>query len=360
MAAQTVSLEASLRILAWTIGTSFVIALLAVGQNIFAPLVVAVFLWLVMNALVDVLGKTPGIAALPAWTHFGIAQVATLAAVVLAIVVVGDAIAGMAKDAPDLQKRLIAAIVQIEEATGVEIAPAVKSLREQIDAGNVVSSVVSAVAAIAGMSGLVLVYTLFMFLEQRVFARKIAALFPDRESAKSVSGMLTRVTEVVSRYIATKFAVATITGGTSFVILAVAGVPNPVFWAFLIFLLDFIPTIGSLAAVFFATLAALAHFGAVGPTLGVGAALAAVQMTMGNLVEPRWMGTTLNLSPLAVILSLAVWGTIWGTIGLFLAVPLTAAAAIVLAEFAATRPLAIALSLKGGLQRSGTDEKGTP
>jgi len=352
LANQTVSLEASLRILAWTIGTSFVIALLAVGQNVFAPLVVAVFLWLVMNALVDVLGKTPGIARLPAWTRFALAQIATLTTIALLFVFVGDAVARMANDAPALQERLIKAIVEIEQAIGVEIAPALKAMREQIDAGKIVSAMVSAVASFAGMFGLVLVYTLFLFLEQSVFRRKIAALFPDREKAKSMTEMLARVTDVVSRYIATKFSVATITGSSGFVILAVAGVENAAFWAFLIFLLDFIPTIGSLAAIAFATLAALAQYGAIEPALIVGAALAAVQITMGNVVEPRWMGSTLNLSPLAVILSLAVWGTVWGTIGLFLAVPLTAAAAIVLAEFEATRPLAIALSLKGGLHRN--------
>ncbi len=354
------SLDASLRLLAWTIVTSFVIALLAVGQNVFAPLVVAVFLWLVMNALVDVLARTPGLRAWPAWTHFALAQVVTLAAIALLFVFVGDAIARMANDAPALQERLIKAIAEIEQAIGVDIAPTIKGMREQLDAGKLVSAMVSAVASFAGMFGLVLVYTLFLFLEQGVFRRKIAALFPDREKAKAATEMATRVTDVVSRYIATKFSVATITGASAFVILGVAGVENAAFWAFLIFLLDFIPTIGSLAAIFFATLAALAHFGGVEPALIVGAARAAVQVTMGNVVEPRWMGSTLNLSPLAVILSLAVWGTIWGTIGLFLAVPLTAAAAIVLAEFEATRPLAIALSLKGGLHRSDEDRKGTP
>ncbi len=360
MANPITSLEGSLRLLAWTIVTSFVIALLAVGQGVFAPLVVAVFLWLVMNALVDVLRRTPGLRAWPAWTHFALARIVTLATIALLFVFVGGAITRMANNAPALQERLIATIVEVEQAIGVEIAPAIKSMREQLDAGKIVSAMVSAVASFASMFGLVLVYTLFLFLEQGVFRRKIAALFPDREKATSTTEMLTRVTDVVSRYIATKFAVATITGTSAFVILTVAGIENAAFWAFLIFLLDFIPTIGSLAAIFFATLAALAHYGSVEPALIVGAALAAVQVTMGNVVEPRWMGSTLNLSPLAVILSLAVWGTIWGTIGLFLAVPLTAATAIVLAEFEATRPLAIALSLKGGLHRRGEEQKETP
>jgi AI-2 transport protein TqsA len=78
-------------------------------------------------------------------------------------------------------------------------------------------------------------------------------------------------------------------------------------------------------------------------------ALTAIQMTIGNLVEPRLMGTTLNLSPFVIILSLTFWGGIWGVAGMFLSVPITVIVAIVLAKFKPTRPVAILLSSSGRL-----------
>ncbi|NBP74184.1 MAG: AI-2E family transporter, partial [Alphaproteobacteria bacterium] len=73
----------------------------------------------------------------------------------------------------------------------------------------------------------------------------------------------------------------------------------------------------------------------------------AAQLVIGNVLEPRMMGKSLNLSSLVVIVSLAVWGSIWGVTGMFLSVPITVVLMIVLAEFKQTRPIAILLSADG-------------
>ena len=72
-----------------------------------------------------------------------------------------------------------------------------------------------------------------------------------------------------------------------------------------------------------------------------------IQVVMANVVEPAIMGRSLNLSPLVVIASLMVWGTIWGVVGMFLCVPIMVVVLIVLAHFEATRPVAVLLSADG-------------
>ena len=77
--------------------------------------------------------------------------------------------------------------------------------------------------------------------------------------------------------------------------------------------------------------------------------LGGIQFAVGNLLEPKLFGRSLNLSAVVVILSLTLWGTLWGLTGMFLCVPLTVAVKIVLGEFEATRPVAILLSADGGM-----------
>ena len=137
------------------------------------------------------------------------------------------------------------------------------------------------------------------------------------------------------------------TGFGSYLILIMVGVDFAAFWGFLIFLLNYIPTIGSLLGVVFPSVLALVQFGTYTEPLIVLGACSAIQMTIGNFIEPRAMGSTLNVSPLVVILSLVVWGTIWGVVGMFLSVPITVALIIIFASFPATRPIAIILSRDG-------------
>ena len=75
--------------------------------------------------------------------------------------------------------------------------------------------------------------------------------------------------------------------------------------------------------------------------------LAAVQISIGQLLEPRIMGQSLNLSPLVLLLSLAVWGSVWGVAGMFLSIPIMVTLMIILSHFPQTRPVAILMSQDG-------------
>ena len=141
--------------------------------------------------------------------------------------------------------------------------------------------------------------------------------------------------------------VSLLTGLLSYFALLSIGVEAPVFWAFLIFLLNYIPTIGSLIATSFPALFALLQFGELGPFLWVLGVVGAIQVIIGNIVEPKVMGNSLNISSLVVLLALAIWGSLWGIIGMILSVPITVIMVIIFAEFKATRPIAVLLSEKG-------------
>jgi AI-2 transport protein TqsA len=118
-------------------------------------------------------------------------------------------------------------------------------------------------------------------------------------------------------------------------------------WALLIFVLNYIPNIGSIVAVAFPALLALVQFETLGPFIILVISLTTIQLAIGSVLEPMLMGNTLNMSPLAIILGLAFWGTIWGIVGMFLSVPIMVMVMIVCAHVPSWRWMAILLSKDG-------------
>jgi predicted PurR-regulated permease PerM len=137
----------------------------------------------------------------------------------------------------------------------------------------------------------------------------------------------------------------------TYVTLLLIGLPNAAFWSFLIFFLNYIPTIGSIFAVILPTLASLVVWTDVTHVALVALGVGGWQFVVGNVIQPRMMGESLNLSALVVLLTLALWGSIWGIAGAFLAAPLTVMIMLVLNQFPSTRWLAILLSADGRPQR---------
>ena len=112
-------------------------------------------------------------------------------------------------------------------------------------------------------------------------------------------------------------------------------------------ILNFIPTIGSLIATVFPAIFALLQFGQFKEGLLILGIVGSIQLVVCNFVEPKLMGNSLNISPLVVLLTLAIWGVMWGITGMLLSVPVTVILIIIMAEFPATRPFAVLLSQNG-------------
>jgi AI-2 transport protein TqsA len=135
----------------------------------------------------------------------------------------------------------------------------------------------------------------------------------------------------------------------SYVILVLVGVDFAALWSLLIFFLNFIPNIGSALGVLFPALLTLIQFDTLTPFLIVAAGLGTAQFIIGNIIEPAYMGKSLNLSSFMILLSLSFWGAVWGLPGMFLSVPLMVVMAIACAHFVGLRWIAVMLSADGRL-----------
>jgi predicted PurR-regulated permease PerM len=133
----------------------------------------------------------------------------------------------------------------------------------------------------------------------------------------------------------------------AWVLMMVVGLDNAGFWAFVIFLVCYIPVIGGAIAGLLPPLFALVQFETYAPALVLLVGLQVILFVVGNFVQPRMQGENQNIDPVVILLSLAFWGALWGLTGMFLSTPLTVMAIAVLAEFDGTRWIAVLLSGDG-------------
>lgn len=334
------------------IATVVIFYVLAVGKSLLVPFAVAVMIWYIINALSRAYGR---------WLLRGkrSANWLTLLLALITIIMVAGAlvdmvqanIAQVSEAVPGYRDNLERILDKLVVWTGLEQLPSIGQLTDQIKFGPAISQLVSALTGFLGNTGLILIYVGFLLVEQKTFSRKLDYLFTDPKNRASTEELLSHIQSDIQTYVSIKTLMSLITGLLSYGILILVGVDFAAFWAFTIFLLNYIPTIGSIIATVFPALLALIQFDNPYPFLVVAAGLTGVQFLIGSVVEPRLMGSSLNLSPLVVLLSLVLWGSVWGIAGMFLSVPITVIAMIVLASFDGTRPIAILLSKDGQLKQ---------
>jgi len=183
---------------------------------------------------------------------------------------------------------------------------------------------------ISFMSGLllVLVFMIFILSGRGRMEKKLAQAFsPDQ--ASTVSRAVRKIDHQVQRYLAVKTLVCIITGVLTAVILALFHLPFAVAFGVLAFLLNYIPTLGSIIATALPVLLATFFFNNLGPAVAILVLLMAINLALGNAVEPRLMGKGLGLSPLLIFFSLFFGAWLWGIPGMALAVPILAVVKII-------------------------------
>ncbi len=334
------------------IATVVIFYVLAVGKSLLVPFAVAVMIWYIINALSRAYGRwfLRGKQGTN-WLTLSLALVTIIAVAGAMVEMVQANIAQVSEAVPGYKINLERILDKLVVWTGLEQLPSIGQLTDQIRFGPAVSQLVSALTGFLGNTGLILIYVGFLLVEQKTFSRKLDYLFTDPQNRASTEELLSHIQSDIQTYISIKTLMSLVTGLLSYGILLLVGVDFAAFWAFTIFLLNYIPTIGSIIATVFPALLALIQFDNAYPFLVVAMGLTGVQFLIGNVVEPRLMGSSLNLSPLVVLLSLVLWGSVWGIAGMFLSVPITVIAMIVLANFSGTRPIAVLLSKDGRLKQ---------
>ncbi|MFN3581810.1 MAG: AI-2E family transporter [Pseudomonas sp.] len=187
---------------------------------------------------------------------------------------------------------------------------------------------------------LVLLAFMFLLLEERTLSAKLDAAFPNRRRARVRARRFLRS---VYRYLLIKTAASTVTGLLVGIGLAFIGVDFAILWGIVAGLLNFIPTIGSIIAGIPAVLIALLGLG-FSEALMVVVLYVVVNTAIGSIIEPRLMGRSLGLSPVIVLVSLLIWGYVFGPIGMLLSIPLTMIAKLALDASPETRWAGILMS----------------
>ena len=203
------------------------------------------------------------------------------------------------------------------------------------------SSGVGSFFDILGNILVVLFFMIFILLEIERFPARIEYAYGDR--AETAFQVTEAINKSVRKYLGVKTLVSLGTGGLYALILGVAGVDFWILWGFLGFILNYIPYIGSYIATIFPTILALIQFG---PLVAVVllVLMLTVQTIMGSIVEPKVLGRELNLSPILVLIALAFWGWVWGFVGMFLSIPITATIKIIMDHVEETRVVARLMS----------------
>ena len=159
-----------------------------------------------------------------------------------------------------------------------------------------------------------------------------------------INEVIKKIDSQVQRYLAIKTIVSLITGILVTVVLMIFGVDFAIVFGFLTFILNYIPNIGSFIATAFPVAIAAFQFETFWPAFWLLIILIAMQMAMGNIVEPRLMGEGLGLSPLVILFFLFFWGWLWGIPGMILAVPLAAIIKIVCSNIPSLQFVAVLMS----------------
>lgn len=327
---------------------------LYVGKDVFVPVAFGIVVVYIVSGLAHLLSRIPFLASvLTTRVRYVLSVLAIAAALAIIASLVIGSIGRFVEHSAQYQAAVVGLIQNVGSRFGIETEPTWTSLREyvlqRIGVSQLLGSTASLIVSIASSVILVFLYAAFLLVEQSAFFGKIDRLSSDPVGALRIRRIISSINARIGRYLALKTVLGILVATVSLIIMKILGIEFAAFLALLIALLNYIPYIGSFLSVIFPVAVAIVQFGDLNVVLVALVLLSVLQFANGNLLDPYLMGSSLNLSPFVIVLSLAAWSALWGIPGALLAVPFAAILVIVFSESAGTRPIAILLSRDGRL-----------
>jgi AI-2 transport protein TqsA len=341
-----VAVATSLTILAVTV------YFLVVGKDVFIPLVLGIFIAYLIIALAHIVerikvgGRSP-----PPWLALLLSIVFFLMVLAGLVQLIAGNISDAVNAAPQYQSRLEELLSTVNSVAssvfGRREPLTLTSILDQIDLKALAGKFAAALQSLVGNTFEIFIYVVFVLLEQRSFNRKLCAMFPDPGRQHTVRHTLSEIGRRTERYVLIKTVISLMIACVTYLTLHSVDVDFAAFLALIAFLVNFIPYVGAAVGAGLPPIVALLQTGSFSLFAVVIGVLIATHTLIGNVLEPRLMGRSLNLSPLLMIVALAGWGSIWGVAGMLLSVPLMVMTMITLAQFPKTRPIAVFMSENG-------------
>ncbi|MFO7258261.1 MAG: AI-2E family transporter [Bacteroidota bacterium] len=347
------------RTAAWLFIIALVVVCLIYFATFFQPLVLAGMVWYFIYAFRDYGRRVRfGNRRLPEWLLTTLAFVVIIFIIYVVIEIVTRNLELIIVRFPEYLANYTALLDSIRTSRHfVEIQERFIERLEEFDFRPLLTGLLNGLSTLAGNIVMIIIYAGFLIAEQRTFRKKLTIVAQGSDRAATFFNILSKVNDAVRTYVIIKSQMSFLTGLLSYFILLAFGVDFPILWAFLIFLLNYIPYVGSVAGTLLPAVFSVLQFQSFVTSFWILICIAAVQIVVGNIVEPRVMGRTLNLSPLGTLLALAFWGLIWGILGMIISVPVTSILVIIASHIPTMRFLAIWLSETGNLDAIG--EMGT-
>ncbi len=314
-----------------------VIMVMQAASPILSPILLAVFIAII---------ATPGLRwmrrhGVPKWGALVLITFIMLDVGSLLALVSTGALEGFRDSLPTYQERFLLLSDEFGgwlESVGVSGSrEAVPDLIDPNQLGGVVRLLLSNASGFFATGLLVLLTVIFILLEVPAIPGKLKAAFHLTDAGDA---RLKRLLDNINRYMLIKTLTSLATAFCVWLLLWLLGIDFAILWAILAFFLNFVPVVGNIVMMIPSVLLALVQAG-FSTALVVTAGYLVINTVIGNVIEPRVMGKGLGISTLAVFIALLFWGWLFGTVGMFLAVPLTTALIIALDASPRTRPLAI-------------------
>ena len=325
-----------------------IVTALIYGKSLLIPFIFALLLWFLSRKLRLTFNRIKFVNDFfPSWMKNTVSSLVILSLLVVISKILTSNINTLASASQNYDTNIGSIIESLSLYLSVVLFETLKIQLGNINFGNILSLIFNSLTELFGNLFMIIIYVLFIFLEEVNFHKKLLLAFSTKNKQDKISTVIDEIEASVTNYLGLKTLVSLSTGFLSYLVLLFIGIDAPIFWAFLITLLNYIPTIGSLIATVFPATYCLLQFGELYPFVLVLILVGLIQIIIGNILEPRLMGNSLNISSLATLITLSIWGSIWGITGMFLSVPISVILIIILSQFPSTRPVAIMLSDKG-------------
>jgi AI-2 transport protein TqsA len=334
-------MDKTTKMLLGTITILLVIGALGQASSVILPIVISIFLALLLMPIIRVLSRYK----CPLWLSSLLSLILIIGGAGLLLLSLKEAIGTLQDKAP----------FYIERATSVarSTATLLQNLDIHINSETLLEGISPAAltkflgrgmtSLVSIVSNLTVIFfiTLFILMESTRFSEKVTEIWGEKSA---VSSSFNQVGQQVQRYMLLKTILSAGTGLLVWGFLAIVDIDFALLWGLAAFLLNFLPSVGSIIATIPpVTVALLQNDNPLGQALMVLVGLLSIQMIIGNVIDPRLLGKELNLSPLAVFLAMFFWGWLWGIVGMFLSVPLLVLIKVVALHSKSLTPIATML-----------------